>query len=223
MELKKNNSVNYTLKRGLFMSIGLCSSTLLVFSAFQVKSELLPNEIITHTSSDQDIFIEPPITDFKEPEPPKPKPQPVVIDLVEDEVDIPELDVPIFIYDEQEAVEDIFIEDDFEEETSDNVIVIAETQASFPGGNEAWGKFLNKHLDYPKMAKRAGIQGRVYLNFVVDKDGNVSDIEVVRGIGGGCDDEAVRVLKMAPKWNPGLQRGNPVKSRMSLYIHFVLR
>ena len=119
-------------------------------------------------------------------------------------------------------MEDFVIDDEPREKAEDNGIVIAEVEASFPGGNEAWRKFLQKNLKYPKFAKRSGIEGKVLISFVVDKNGNTSDIEVIRGIGGGCDDEAVRVIKMAPKWNPGLQRGNPVKSRMSLFIHFVL-
>lgn len=223
METKKNNSVNYTAKRSLFMSIGLCASTLLVFSAFQVRTELEPDEIVSGFTTPKDIFDEVIQTKYKEPEPPKPKPQPVVLDIVEDEIETPEIEIPDFEFDETDAIEDYIEMDELEDEVAEDVIVIAETQASFPGGLEAWGKFLNDNLDYPRMAKRSNIQGKVYLNFVVDKEGNVSDIEVVRGIGGGCDDEAIRVLKMAPKWNPGLQRGHPVKSRMSLFIHFVLK
>lgn len=222
METKKNNSVNYTTKRSLFMSIGLCTSLLLVFSAFQVRTELVPEEIASGFNTPNDIFDDVIQTKHKEPEPPKPKPQPVVLDIVEDEIETPEIDIPDFEFDETDAIED-YVEIDMPAEVVEDEIVIAETQASFPGGLEAWGKFLNDNLEYPRMAKRSNIQGKVYLNFVVDKDGNVSDIEVVRGIGGGCDDEAIRVLKMAPKWNPGLQRGNPVKSRMSLYIHFLLK
>lgn len=204
------------------MSIGLCTSLLLVFSAFQVRTELKPDEIVSGFTTPNDIFDEITQTKHKEPEPPKPKPQPVVLDIVEDEIETPEIDIPAFEFDETDAIED-YVEMDIPDEVAEDVIVFAEEQASFPGGAKAWGKFLNDNLEYPRMAKRSNIQGKVYLNFVVDKEGNVSDIEVVRGIGGGCDDEAIRVLKMAPKWNPGLQRGNPVKSRMSLYIHFLLK
>ena len=223
MEIKKNNSVNYSLKRNLFMSIGLCISSLLVFSAFQIKTEIQPDKIIGHYSLDSEIFDETPITKHKEPQPPKPKPQPVLIDIVDDEIETPEIDIPDFEFEETDVIEDYESYDIPDEIVNDNTIVIAETQASFPGGMQAWGQFLNDNLKYPKMAKRAGIEGKVFLNFVVDKEGNISDIEIVRGIGAGCDDEAIRVLKMAPKWNPGLQRGNPVKSRMSLFIHFDLR
>lgn len=204
------------------MSIGLCTSLLLVFSAFQVRTELKPDEIVSGFTTPNDIFDEVTQTKHKEPEPPKPKPQPVVLDIVEDEIETPEIDIPAFEFDETDAIED-YVEMDIPDEVAEDVIVFAEEQASFPGGAKAWGKFLNDNLEYPRMAKRSNIQGKVYLNFVVDKEGNVSDIEVVKGIGGGCDDEAIRVLKMAPKWNPGLQRGNPVKSRMSLYIHFLLK
>ena len=222
METKKNNSVNYAPKRSLFLSIGLCTSLLLVFSAFQFRTELAPDTIVGDLGRMDNVFDETPITKFKQPEPPKPKPQPV-LKIVEEEVETPEIPLPIFEFNETDALDDYIDYDIPVEETNTNEIVIAEQMASFPGGMEAWAKFLRKHLDYPKMAKRSNIQGKVFLNFVVDKEGNVSDIEVVRGIGGGCDDEAIRVLKMAPKWNPGLQRGVPVKSRMALYIHFQLK
>lgn len=222
METKKNKSVDYVRKRGLFLSIGLCLSSLIAFSAFQIKSETQP-ELLEGYIPPAQIFDEVVQTRHKEPEPPKPKPQPVVITVVDDEIDLPPIEVPELVFDEDMALDNFEIEEPTREEAVDNGIVFAEVQASFPGGKEAWAKFLQKNLKYPKLAKRSGIEGKVLISFVVDKNGNTSDIEVLRGIGGGCDDEAVRVIKMAPKWNPGLQRGNPVKSRMNLYIHFLLK
>lgn len=221
MEAKKNKSVDYDRKRGLFLSIGLCISSLIAFSAFQIEAENEPEVI---------VFTEPPFegdmtvverTVFPEPKIPKPIKLIEVIDEEEIDVDLPTIDID---FDEKDIIADIFVEPmDDEIAAEPEGIVIAEVEASFPGGKEAWAKFLQKNLKYPKLAKRSGIEGKVLISFVVDKNGNTSDIEVLRGIGGGCDDEAVRVIKMAPKWNPGLQRGNPVKSRMNLYIHFLLK
>lgn len=95
-----------------------------------------------------------------------------------------------------------------------------EEQASFPGGVKAWVKFLEQHQEYPQLAREMGIEGNVYLSFIVDEKGLLSDILVTRGIGGGCDKEAIRILENSPPWIPGKQRGLPVKSRMSLRIHF---
>ena len=77
-------------------------------------------------------------------------------------------------------------------------------------------------MKYPNQARRMGIEGRVFVQFVVDKDGQLTEIKAVKGIGAGCDEEAVRVLKSAPKWKPGKQRGRPVKVRMILPITFKL-
>jgi periplasmic protein TonB len=102
------------------------------------------------------------------------------------------------------------------------IFTVLEQQASFPGGLTALGKYLQHHLNYPPPAQRANISGKVFLSFVVDKEGNISDVSVTKGIGFGCDEEAVRVIKGMPKWSPGKQSGRAVKSRFSLPIAFVL-
>jgi TonB family protein len=98
-----------------------------------------------------------------------------------------------------------------------------EVLPSFPGGIQAFGKFLAQNLRYPKVAHDAGIQGRVFCQFVVEKDGSLSNIKVVRGIGGGCDEEAVRVLAISPKWKPGLQNGKIVRVSYTIPIFFQLK
>ncbi|MCK5371843.1 MAG: energy transducer TonB, partial [Cyclobacteriaceae bacterium] len=90
------------------------------------------------------------------------------------------------------------------------------------GGIKAFYDFVGANLRYPPRALRMGLEGRVFVEFVVEKDGSLTDIKVVKGIGGGCDDEAVRVISLAPKWNPGKQRGNAVRVRMVLPIMFKL-
>lgn len=97
-----------------------------------------------------------------------------------------------------------------------------EVYPEFPGGMNAWSKFIQKHLRYPSMAEQNEIQGKVYINFVIEKDGSISDVTVVKGIGYGCDEEAVRVLKKSPKWKPGMQNNRPVRVRYSMPIGYVL-
>ena len=94
---------------------------------------------------------------------------------------------------------------------------------SFEGGIIEFYKFVGKHLKYPAQARRMGIEGKVYVHFVVSKDGSLSDIKVVKGIGAGCDEEVLRIINMSPKWNPGKQRGNPVRVRMMMPITFKLQ
>ncbi len=91
---------------------------------------------------------------------------------------------------------------------------------SFPGGLQAFGKFLGGNLNYPKAAKDAKIEGRVYAQFVVEKDGSLTDIKIVRGIGYGCDEEALRVIAISPKWNPGVQNGEKVRVSYTVPIFF---
>ena len=104
----------------------------------------------------------------------------------------------------------------------DEIFVFVEDNASFPGGVDARMKYLRENLKYPKMAIESGIQGTVYLKFVVEKDGSITNVKVLRGIGGGCDEEAMRVVKNMPKWNPAKQRGKPVRVQFNMPIKFVL-
>ena len=97
-----------------------------------------------------------------------------------------------------------------------------ESYPEFPGGMVAWAKFIQRNLKYPYAAQESGAQGKVYLNFVVEKDGSITDVNVVKGIGYGCDEEAVRVIKKSPKWKAGLQNNQAVRVRYSMPIGYVL-
>lgn len=111
---------------------------------------------------------------------------------------------------------------DEQNQKSNDAFMIVEDQPSYPGGQKAWIKHLMTNLEYPEKAKQEGIEGAVFLSFVVDKDGSLEDFQVIRGIGGGCDEEALRVLMESGKWNPGKQRGNIVKARMQMRVVFSL-
>ena len=102
------------------------------------------------------------------------------------------------------------------------IFMVVESAPSFPGGTAALMQFLSDNLKYPMMAREANIHGTVFLSFIVSKTGEISDITVLRGIGGGCDEESVRVVKLMPKWEPGKQRGVPVKVRFTLPVKFIL-
>lgn len=97
-----------------------------------------------------------------------------------------------------------------------------EVLPEFAGGTAGWSKFLQKNLKYPPIARENNITGRVIVSFVVEKNGQLTDIKVLRGIGGGCDEEAVRVLKSAPAWKPGVQNGRPVRVAYTMPIFFQL-
>lgn len=225
MEIKKNRKIDYNLHRPLLLALGLLTSTLLVSMTFNIRSSYQP-QVLPEAYSVFETYIPPiPITEFdqpKKPEPVKPKPPSVVVIS-----EVPGIDTRKIIDQMPEPIIDVMpaVADDPPMPAEEVVrkFVAVEEQASFPGGNQAWIKYLKKNFKYPKRAKKVGTEGRVFLKFYVDAEGNLSDIEVIRGIGNGCDQEAIRVLKQSPKWNPGKQRGIPVKSPMTLFITFKLK
>ena len=109
------------------------------------------------------------------------------------------------------------------EEDPNKIFTSVEQNPEFPGGDAAFGKYLGNKIRYPAIAKENNVQGKVFLNFTVEKDGSLTDIKVVRGIGSGCDDEAVRVLKSSPRWKPGIQNGRAVRVSYTIPISFTLQ
>ena len=103
-----------------------------------------------------------------------------------------------------------------------SVFNLVEKQPEFPGGEQALLDYIGSNVHYPKKARKKNIQGTVYISFIVEKDGKVSTVRVLRGIGGGCDEEAVRVVSSMPAWKPGYQRGKPVRVQFNLPIRFIL-
>lgn len=108
------------------------------------------------------------------------------------------------------------------EEDPNKVFTAVEKEPTFPGGTDAFRNYLGKNIQYPAVARENNVQGRVYLSFVVERDGSLTDIKVVRGIGSGCDEEAMRVMRRSPKWTPGIQNGRPVRVAYTIPISFTL-
>ncbi len=107
-------------------------------------------------------------------------------------------------------------------EDSNEIFTAVEKSAEFPGGIDKFYKFMGDHIKYPAVARENNVQGKVFLQFVVERDGSITDIKVVRGIGSGCDEEAQRALKSSPKWSPGMQNGRAVRSQYTMPISFTL-
>ena len=104
-----------------------------------------------------------------------------------------------------------------------NAYIWVEEMPYFPGGDNEMLKYLSKNIKYPVNAREANITGVVYLSFIVDKEGEIKNIEILRGIGGGCEEEAVRVVKKMSKWKPGKQNGQSVNVQFKLPVSFTLR
>jgi protein TonB len=109
------------------------------------------------------------------------------------------------------------------EEDPNQIFTSVEQSAEFPGGLDKFGKYLGNNIRYPAVARENNVQGRVIVQFVVERDGSLTDIHVVRGLGSGCDEEAIRVLKNSPKWKPGIQNGRPVRQQYTVPISFTLQ
>ncbi len=222
MELKKHPSADLKRKYALFLSIGLLISLTLVTTAFEWKTygTMMMNLDAVMAQNDEIPEIMPATVIPPPPKPPKEikiieVPNDEKVDEIKIEIDLPEFDDP---------VEDIisYVEPPAEEPATMDFIFV-ETQPSFEGGIEAFYRYVGKNMNYPGKAKRAGIEGKVFVSFVIDKDGSITDVKVLKGIGAGCDEEAIKVLQNAPKWNPGKQRGKAVKVRMQLPIIFALQ
>ncbi|MEO9482964.1 MAG: TonB family protein [Ekhidna sp.] len=228
MELKKNEKYDLESKRPLFFGIGMIISLCLTLLAFEWKSPIDP--VVKHEDPIDDpwyVIDEIQITKQKLPEIPKPKVKKQIVSELNQIKEVEKLtetlqNDPVIEID-SEPVEIDFGEPVLSDEITDDPFLIVENMPMFPGGNAALLGFITKNIKYPRAAQQIGIEGRVYLKFVIDTDGSITDIELVKGIGAGCDEEAIRVLKLMPKFTPGKQRGVPVKVQMQLPVTFRLK
>ena len=104
----------------------------------------------------------------------------------------------------------------------EEIFLVVENEPEFPGGSDSLYAYIARNIKYPETAKKEKIEGRVFVTFVIEKDGQVSSAKILRDIGGGCGEEAIRVVKSMPKWKPGTQRGNPVRFQFNLPVSFML-
>lgn len=236
MESKKNPKADLENYRGLFTLIGLVLTLTLVIGAIQfepTKGELAGLGELEMALDDEVI----PITQRNQapPPPPPPPPPPEVIEVVEDDVELEEeLEIQSTETDETEEVEVIEVE----EEESDEVLnfAVVESVPIFPGCEKAKNneersacfqkeiqKFSYKNFKIPEMARAMGIEGKVYVNFIIEKDGSVSNVTIARGVDKLLDDEAIRVIKKLPKFTPAKQRGKPVRMIFTMPFNIKLQ
>ena len=220
MNEKKAKKFDYEKKRSLFFWIGLCISLVLVISAFEWKSEY-DTEIMKYTISFDPTDELIPITIN---EPPKPKIIAPKIIAVQKEEDI---EPPIVIIDltdiTDKQIKDIIDSNKIPVDPPEPLwIGVVESTPEPINVFQQFYAFVGKNLKYPKKAQRMGIEGKVFVQFIIDEFGNITELKVIRGIGSGCDEEALRVMRLLPSWIPGKQRGKPVKVRMVLPLTFKL-
>jgi protein TonB len=211
--------------RHLILSVSLLITMILVVQAFEWKKyESTVVDLVTKKTDTFEVMIDVPTTDVPEPLPPVPVAAPIIVEVPDEEIqDEIKLDLDVEMTQETRVQEYVAPEQPkLEEEETDEVFVIVETPASPKGGMPAFYKDISSRIHYPAQARRMRIEGKVFVEFVVSKTGQLTEIKVVKGIGAGCDEEAVRIIQTADPWIPGRQRGKPVKQRMVLPITFKL-
>lgn len=227
MEVKKTPKADLESKKTVFLQIGLVVVLSLVLVAFEWTST---DVNVDFSLQDEDIEVEEeiiPITRQEEVKPPPPPPPPAVADILNIVEDDAELDEELEIMDTEMSQDDIvdFSKMVFEEETRDEgeIFMIVEEMPEFPGGTEALQKYLAQSVVYPVVAQENGIQGRVYIQFVINQNGEVTNATILRGVDPSLDREALRVVEAMPKWKPGKQRNSPVRVSYIVPINFLLQ
>ena len=216
MEPKKNPDISLEKKKGLFFQIGLVITLVIVLGAFEWKSydKVAYNLGQLNLDDLEEEII--PITKQEVKPPPPPPPPPEVIEIVEDDVEI-EDEIEI---EDTESDEDVEIE--IEEEDDEEFFMVVENMPEFPGGDLGLMKYIQKNVKYPAIAIEYNITGKVYVSFIVDKKGSVTNVKIVRGVDKNLDAEAMRVVKSLPKYKPGKQRGKSVRVMFTIPINFTL-
>ena len=230
MEVKKSAKANLEDKKLLLREIGLVVALLVVLGAFQWSSKEKSTETL---QADNFVVVEEemvPITTDVPPPPPEAPKEPVVsdiIDIVDDDIKV---DNTLLLSTEDEGLaitvkdyvaESTYVEEEIEEEVP---FAIVEHKPKFQGGDQNdFTKWVFNNIVYPEISKENGVQGRVILQFTVDKDGSVKNVKVLRGVDSSLDKEAVRVVSSSPKWEPGRQRDKPAKVTFVFPVIFQLR
>ena len=229
MEIKKSEKASLENKKLLFIEIGLVVSLAITLFAFEWTSTETETALLEDTT---EILVEEEIISTQMDTPPPPPAAPKIpilsdqIDIVDDEIEI-EDDMFMNLEDDASLGVEIMDYVEVEEEVVEEEAIpfqLVEEKPSFQGGDaNQFSKWVNSRLVYPEIAKENGVQGRVTLQFTVEKDGSVTKVKVLRGVDPSLDKEAVRVVSMSPKWKPGTLRDRAVPVTYTFPVIFQLR
>lgn len=228
MDIKKSKEASLENKKLTFLLMGF----VFVLSLCYVALEWTEHEVTVYEVFDEDFLIEDEIeieATQQQETPPPPQPEQVIQEIeelvvVEDTKEVARIEINTEDNDEKVEIAAPVQQVVEEEEEETEIFVVVEKMPEFPGGQAALFKYLSENVKYPVIAQENGIQGRVICQFVVNKDGSIVDVEVVRSGGdASLDKEAVRVIKSMPKWHPGQQRGKPVRVKYTVPVNFKLQ
>ena len=233
MEVKKSSKANLENLKGIFFEIGLIIALAFLFLAFEWKVNMKDKEDFIVTVPEELVEEEIiPITQQMLKPPPPPPPAPRLTDLIEIVDEEINLDDVLEIEDVEANVANRRVYDfsgqgngygdEYGDEYSDEaeVFAVVEDMPKFPGNVQQW---ISKNIKYPMIAQENNIQGRVFVQFVIERDGSVTDVKVARSVDPSLDKEAIRVVKAMPKWTPGTQRNKPVRVSYTVPINFQLQ
>lgn len=215
---KKSSLKNYYT---LLLEIGLIISLLIFLVLMKLPIQSTNGEEFAFNNQEEIVEIEEVERTKQEEKPPSPPQPQVPVEVPNDEIiedEILNIDAELNLNDEIDLPPPPVSKEEADKEEEENFFVVVEEMPELIGGIQA----LQQKIKYPEKAQKANIEGRVIIQFIVNKQGGVDDPQVIRGIGGGCDEEALRVVKQA-KFKPGRQRGEPVRVQYSLPIFFKLR
>ncbi|MDR2408582.1 MAG: energy transducer TonB [Bacteroidales bacterium] len=225
MELKKSIKADLEREKISFFLIGLVIALLLVYMAFELVGSREKSEIM-FASATQLVEEEKVIQTEQPKELPPPPPQQMsqtIIEIVSDVTTVEDFTIDAESDEHLEVEEVVYVEDTREEEVKEaEIFTVVEELPEFPGGDEARQKFLKDNLEYPRIARETGLEGRVQIGFVVEPDGRLTNFKVLRGRAPSLDEEALRVAKLMPKWKAGKQRGKAVRVQYQMPITFTL-
>ena len=226
MDLKKSSRATLEDKKFFNILMGLVVVLAVLYIGFEWtnKEMTVYDDFASQAEVEEEIEI---IQTAYELPPPPPPPAPDIVEeinVVEDDVVVEEIQINTEDDNKREIVinQPVSAGTGVSEDPTDSDVPfqIVEKMPSFPGGESALNQYLSKNIKYPPIALENGVSGRVICQFVVNRDGSIVDIEVVRSVDKSLDNEAIRVIKSMPKWTPGEQRGKPVRVKYTLPVNF---
>ncbi|MDR1725579.1 MAG: energy transducer TonB [Bacteroidales bacterium] len=228
MELKKSEKANLENKKVLFLEIGFVVALCVMIFAFEYRTFDKGDEEQIIRRDDVAIEnIDIPQTENTPPPPPEEMPpaEPTEFEIVDESVKVDDSFNILDLFKDNTNT-GVSINKNIPEEENlveeEEAFVVVEQQAVFPLP-EGLDNYIMKNLVYPEAARQAGIEGTVVIEFIVEKDGSLTNLKIARDIGGGCGEELIRIFKGMPKWKPAMQRGKPVRNKFGKRVNFSLR
>lgn len=228
MEIKKSPKADIEGSKSTSILIGLVVALGILYGAFEwAQNEITIYEEALQTAVEEDEeMVEVTFRDETPPPPPPPEPETVLSDVIEIKENTADVKTADFSTEDDKnqrvEIHEVVAVQEEEDEEAQMIHVVVEKMPEFPGGPEAMNRWLSKNIKYPLLAQENNIQGRVVCQFVVNSDGKIVDVVVVRGVEASLDAEAVRVIKSMPTWTPGKQGGKNVRVKYTLPIRFKL-